>query len=381
MSAPLCARKQLQPFIKFIIKKYNKIGKMKITPPLNPHQGASYGPRKERHSGMELLRIIAMFLVLVVHADYFSLGVPIVQDVQQNTWGAFARIFFQSLSVGCVNLFVLLSGWFGIRPKPSSFLNLMFQCAYFLFGIYAICLMTGVSQLNIHGLMGCLLLLKWNWFIKAYILLFIMAPILNSYIDNTTQRQHGLILVGFYIFQTIYSWFSGAAVFFDHGYSTISFMGLYLLARYFAKYPMKITSYARHFYLLFFLLSVLFMAIGCFAATKYGLSAVSGRIFQYDQPLIIVASMSLIIYFSKLSFRSRIVNWIAASSFAVFLLHTNPNLCEQIFVPIVKTLYNSYSGIRCIIAIFVFLIAVYMVAILMDQPRKIMWSKIKKRLE
>ena len=34
----------------------------------------------ERQSNFELLRIIAMFLVLVVHADYFSLGAPSYQD-------------------------------------------------------------------------------------------------------------------------------------------------------------------------------------------------------------------------------------------------------------------------------------------------------------
>ena len=329
---------------------------------------------------MELLRIIAMFLVLVVHADYFSLGAPSFQDVQQDAWGSFARIFFQSLSIGCVNLFVLLSGWFGIRPKRRSFLNLLFQCAYFLLGIYVICLMTGVSQLNAHGLMGCFLLLKWNWFIKAYILLFIMAPILNVYIDSATQRQHGMMLIWFYVFQTIYSWLFGAAVFFEQGYSTISFMGLYLLARYFAKYPMKITSYARQYYLLFFMFSVLFMAVIEFVATNYNIIAIRGKMFQYDQPLVIAASLSLVIYFSKFSFHSRIINWVAASSFAVFLLHTNPNLCEQYFIPIVKTLYNSYNGITGLVAIFLFLITVYVVAIIVDQPRKLLWARIKNSI-
>ena len=132
---------------------------MKITPP-NIQSGSIQGQWKERLSGMELLRIIAMFLVLVVHANYFSLGTPTCQDVQTDAWASFARMFFQSLSIGCVDVFVLLSGWFGIQPKLSSFLNLLFQCAYFLFGIYAICLIIGMSQLNVHGLKGCLLLLK-----------------------------------------------------------------------------------------------------------------------------------------------------------------------------------------------------------------------------
>ena len=37
---------------------------------------------KERQSNIELLRIIAMFLVLLVHADFYSLGVVTPQDIR-----------------------------------------------------------------------------------------------------------------------------------------------------------------------------------------------------------------------------------------------------------------------------------------------------------
>jgi hypothetical protein len=36
---------------------------------------------------------------------------------------------------------------------------------------------------------------------------------------------------------------------------------------------------------------------------------------------------------------------------------------------------------NCIFAIFVFLIAVYVVAVLVDQPRKLLWAKIKNTIE
>lgn len=36
---------------------------------------------KIRQSNMELLRIIAMFLILIVHSDYYSLGAPNKVDI------------------------------------------------------------------------------------------------------------------------------------------------------------------------------------------------------------------------------------------------------------------------------------------------------------
>ena len=38
-----------------------------------------------RQSSIELLRMLAMFLVLLVHADFFSIGVPSTTDIQTDT--------------------------------------------------------------------------------------------------------------------------------------------------------------------------------------------------------------------------------------------------------------------------------------------------------
>lgn len=58
--------------------------------------------KKERDSNIELLRLIAMFMVLIVHADFFSLGVPTHDDIISAPTSAFLRFFFESLSIVCV---------------------------------------------------------------------------------------------------------------------------------------------------------------------------------------------------------------------------------------------------------------------------------------
>ena len=351
---------------------------MKNIPP--PH--TSYSNRVvERYSGMELFRIIAMFLVLVVHAGFFSLGAPSYEDMMSHTTSSFARVFFQSLSIGCVDMFVLLSGWFGIRPKFKGIAKFVFQCLFFLIGIYIVCLATGLSTFSIKGVAGCFLLLKWNWFIKAYLLLYILAPVLNTFIDGASRRQFLTILICFFLFQTVYSWGSDAAEFFKAGYSTISFIGLYLLARYVAVFKPKISNYGRWVYLAFFIISVVVMSVAYYLSAFFQLDYLTVRILRYDQPLVIISALSLVVYFSKLDFTSKFVNWVASSSFAVFLLHTNPNLCRQYFSPVVRWLYENNNGIGCLTQIFLFLVIVFIMAIILDQPRKYLWSKIEKVLK
>jgi len=50
-----------------------------------------------RQSNFELLRIIAILLVLLLHADFFALNGPSVNEIESNTIDSTLRILFQTL--------------------------------------------------------------------------------------------------------------------------------------------------------------------------------------------------------------------------------------------------------------------------------------------
>ena len=191
-----------------------------------------------RNSNIELLRVIAMFLVLVVHADFFSLGAPNAEDLNSNAADSVLRVFFEALSIACVDIFVAISGYFGIHAKFKGLTKFLFQCAFFLIGIYAVTLLLGISTVSFAGFKGCILATKLNWFVKAYLLLFILSPVLNAFVERAERRLFRNVLIGFYTFQLLYGWiFSSAVTYINDGYSVTSFIGLYLLMRYVATYP------------------------------------------------------------------------------------------------------------------------------------------------
>lgn len=330
---------------------------------------------KVRLSNIELLRIIAMFLVLVVHADFFSLGKPTVQDISAAPLPSFTRFFFQSLSILCVDVFVLISGWFGIKPTFNRVASFLFQCFFFFIGIYAVCLFLGLEILSVRGIAGCFFLLQWNWFIKAYIGLMILAPVLNVFIERASERQFRNVLICFYVFQTLYGWMSGAAVFFESGYSTMSFIGLYMLARYVHLYPSKYTQKSPVFDFAVFFAIIMFQTIIAFCFLRS-----SAHIFSYISPLVVLSSLYLLLLFSKLHIQSRVINWIAISSFAVFLLHTNPNLCSPYFIPTIKQIYAHFNGLMCLFVIFLFLLSVFISAIFIDKIRIAIWNMVKDKI-
>ena len=85
--------------------------------------------QRPRQSNIELLRIAAMLLILVLHANFFALGAYEPEDFKTDPLPTATRILFEQAAIYAVNLFVLISGWFGIRTKTKSLTALMFQYA------------------------------------------------------------------------------------------------------------------------------------------------------------------------------------------------------------------------------------------------------------
>ena len=92
---------------------------------------ASIKKGKQRDSNMELLRILAMIGIMVVHADFFALGAPTSDDCIASPIQSMSRLMVESLTIVCVNLFVLLSGWYGIHPKRKRLAEFLFQILFF----------------------------------------------------------------------------------------------------------------------------------------------------------------------------------------------------------------------------------------------------------
>ena len=103
---------------------------------------------KIRESNFELLRIIAMFMVLVLHADFQALGEPTRADILSSTLTSSLKVFFEMASIIAVNVFVLISGWFGIRPSIKGFCKFVFQCLFFSFAIYLVMILLGRVELS-----------------------------------------------------------------------------------------------------------------------------------------------------------------------------------------------------------------------------------------
>lgn len=66
--------------------------------------------KKARQSNLELLRIIAMFMVIVLHSTFTTFGYARANMVQAHPTRWLGIITAAGVCMGCVNLFVLITG-------------------------------------------------------------------------------------------------------------------------------------------------------------------------------------------------------------------------------------------------------------------------------
>lgn len=98
---------------------------------------------------MELLRIVSMLMVLLLHANFLVFGTPTVADATCQPVATFIRLFFESVSIVGVNLFVFISGWYGIKAKLRRIAAFLFQVFFFV----AVCYGAEVMVLGTNTLL------------------------------------------------------------------------------------------------------------------------------------------------------------------------------------------------------------------------------------
>ena len=115
--------------------------------------------KKQRDSNMELLRIVAMLLVLVVHSGFKSLGYPTEEEAIANPISIYMRYVVESISIICVNVFVLLSGWYGVNVRKQRFLAFIFQVLFFSVGIFLLHFILSLPKISFNGIGSILALI------------------------------------------------------------------------------------------------------------------------------------------------------------------------------------------------------------------------------
>lgn len=324
----------------------------------------------QRQSSFELLRILSMAMVLVVHLDGASLGLPepngeIVAMSARDWW----CLVVESLSIIGVNCFTLISGYFGIRISWRGLLKFSASCLFYSLGIYLGLVVTGLLPWQWTDFADAVMIFSHTdlWYVPAYLGLYLISPILNAGVENLEKGRFQWCLMAFVAFNLYCGWWWGAQ-FNATGYTVVQLIMMYLIGRYIGRYGMFFPAWNKHYYLLAFLLcsgAITLQAVFCNAAWTYA----------YNSPLVVLSSVAFFQWVGSMRFESRVVNTLAASSFAVYLLHKNPYIWGNIIKPASIYMWQEFSLPTFTVFVLLAVVVIYLFTTLIDRVRIFLLSK------
>ena len=186
--------------------------------------------KKPRQSNFELLRILCMLGVMTNHV--LQTCYPTLHKADFS-FANDIRVWLMCMSIVAVNCFVMISGYFRIRPSWKGFFNLWSQCAFYMLLITSVSfIFFDGSLLDIGKKMIFCLSGSGYWFLVAYFALYLFAPILNAAFEQFSKQQRTTTLASLLLMDVYIGYMHQCPEVSIDGYSAIHFFVIYYLGMY-----------------------------------------------------------------------------------------------------------------------------------------------------
>ena len=254
---------------------------------------------------MELLRIVAISMIVLGHF--------LTHAIKANI-GLGSYFALESIFVDGVNLFFLISGWFTVKFSIKSFVRLLVVVMCFTTVALIALIVAGVQPDYESYVKSLILPVSGNsyWFVMVYMVLMVLAPLLNAGLSNLSSTQLSRLVVMFSAVNIFSCWFGGNYTNVN-GYTIMQAIWMYMLAYWFRLHSHGISRINRNWYLAIFILVSLISSIHNYYYQHHSF-------IYYNSPYTVISSLSLFLYFTQLNFRNVAVNYIAKAAFGCYLL-------------------------------------------------------------
>lgn len=275
--------------------------------------------KRVRESNLELLRLVAIAGIVFHHLLIKGAGSVGYIDQFQLSRDGWAGVFINSLVIGGVNCFILITGWFGVNSVVKSVVRLLVDCC--VFGIISYLFLCGTGHMfDLHEIKASMDFSR-NWFIVSYMMLVVVAPILEASLKDVSVRTFVRWLVLLSVFNLYFGYHLGDTN--PNGYCVVNFIYLYYIARFLRiTQAYKWVSFAQRWSSCGYLLSAMALGFGFIFLHLFGKTQVSLHWFAYNSPLVLSLSIFEFLFFTKLRIKSGSINLLATGVFGTFILHT-----------------------------------------------------------
>lgn len=338
---------------------------------------------KQRLSNIELLRIISMLMIIMLHLLSFG---GMLSTYNTFSLRSFFIWFIESLCFVAVNCYVIISGYFltDSNFKFKKLFNIWIEVLFYSLIIYFILLFTNKISLGYKDLLKSFfpILLRNYWFVTVYFILYILSPFINKLINSLDKKQYSYLILVIFIVFSLWSTIIPPSDTINYGgsYSISWFICLYLIAGYLKRFYSD-KKIRKSICISIYFITSLLNVIAYFGIKKLNIKFVlPDFLYNYYSVTVVIAAISLFIFFKNIKIKNNFlkgaINFFAPTTFAIYLIHENPNIRAILW----ENFYfiTSQPFIKMVIITIITPILLFIVFSLIDKLRLIIFNIIKK---
>lgn len=242
--------------------------------------------------------------------------IPMVHKVSQ--------LIIQSLCVVCVNCFLIISGWHGIKLKFASVWKIWVLLISIYVPFYLASCIFGSTQFTIFGLGTKILAFPCeSYFVQNYMMLMVISPVLNTFIETKKEKLTLFALSLFAIEVIMESVFQNQSLYIEEGYSLFHFVTMYMLARTANMHKDRILKVKKQWWIIGYFICASLVCLLHFTPYKHT--------WAYSNPLVVAESFMLFFPFLYHTFYNRFINWVAGGTLAVYIIQVTSPVSGLLF--------------------------------------------------
>lgn len=358
--------------------------------------------KKERNYGIDLLRMLSMFMVCILHI----LEQGGVIGASKTLSAQYETAWFMDIAAFCaVNVFALISGYVCIdaKYKYSNGIMLYLKVIFYAIVITAVFAFIKPNAVGAGEWVKAFfpVMTYQYWYFSCYVVLFFLIPLLNMGINALSKRQLKVVVIAlivlFSFLQTGFKhvlldayWQDEYGEIFNtaEGYSPIWIIVLYIIGAglkrigFFEKLSAK---KALAGFILAALVTwgfkyiVQYIALKVSGENRWELMYFSGRLANYISPTILFEAVFLLAVFEKIrlpEFIKRIVKIASPAAFSVYLIHVH----QLIWIHGITDRFARFAKLSApllALAVIGTALGIYTVCSLIDIIRELIFKALK----
>ena len=335
--------------------------------------------------GIDLLRIIAMFFVVVLHTLGHGgvLGGAEMGTMQYSTSWALEIIAYPA-----VDIFALITGYVNYSQNSISIAKIYsrlvitwLQVVYYCFFITFFMWIINSDWVTYKDFEFCLLPVSVNayWYFTAFAGVILLSPIIKAGIQSMTKKATWCL------FATILCFFSIYTILNDYftlngGYTVIWLLLLYIEGAIMKKIALGLNFSTIKIVILIIFLYVItwFWKLYAREINLWVFTISPDSLVSYTSPTILGIAILFVILFSKLHINKQgasIIRFLAPGAFSVYLLNDH-SLFQEHFI---ENRFSIIVPLHCSIIVsdvILFASMFTIIALVVDKPRQMVFRKL-----